>query len=124
MSDFTSKEIKSKQRFIFFESKQAPFYAHDTTNFHDKNMSITSKNQRDAFYDIFWQWEKNHKLENWNFAEFLGDKIRLLVSLKENMTHFIQFVKLFQEQLVLICKDDKMLIDNQSDNIDGPEHIR
>ena len=86
-------------------------------------MSVISKNQRDAFYDIFWQWEKNHKLENWNFTESLGEKIRLLVSLKENMTHFLQFIKLFQEQLVLICKDDKMLIDNNDQN-DGPEHLK
>lgn len=122
--EINKEEIKSKQsRFIFFESKQAPFYA-ESNSFHDKNMSIASKNQRDAFYDIFWQWEKNHKLENWNFAECLGDKIRLLVSLKENMTHFMQFIKLFQEQLILICKDDKMLIDNKDSQLDGPEHIR
>jgi hypothetical protein len=73
--ELNKEELKAKHaRSIFFESKQAPFYA-ESSSFHDKAMSIASKNQRDAFYDIFWQWEKNHKLENWNFAECLGDKV-------------------------------------------------
>ena len=58
--------------------------------------------KRDAFYDILWQWEKNHKYENWNFAENFAEKIKNLVSFKDNMTNFLKFVKLFQEQLVLV----------------------
>jgi hypothetical protein len=58
--------------------------------------------KRDAFYDMLWQWEKNHKFENWSFAEQFTEKIKTLVSFKDNMTNFLQFVKLFQEQLVLV----------------------
>jgi hypothetical protein len=51
---------------------------------------------------MLWQWEKNHKFENWSFAEQFTEKIKTLVSFKDNMTNFLQFVKLFQEQLVLV----------------------
>jgi codanin-1 len=123
--ELIKEEIKQKSKFVFFELKVVPFNAETNTrdNFQDKNLFISAKNQRDLFYDILWHWEKNHKLENWNFADECGDKIRALISIKDNMTNFLQFVKLFQEQLVLICKDDKMLIDNSNDNLNGPENI-
>ncbi len=86
---------------MFFELKQAPFYNDNSNkNFNEKNSSF--KNQRDSFYDILWNWEKNHKLENWNFNVEYGERIRHLVSFNENLTNFYQFVKLFQEQLVLV----------------------
>jgi len=120
---------------VFFELKQAPFY-NDNSNksFHEKNFSF--KNQRflsfflcllavltltliyfifksfgrDLFYDVLWNWEKNHKLENWNFSVECGEKIRILVSFNENLTNFYQFVKLFQEQLVLVNNKNNNLL--------------
>ena len=62
---------------------------------------------------MLWQWEKNHKFENWSFAEQFTEKIKTLVSFKDNMTNFLQFVKLFQEQLVLVID---ILIQKQSKN--------
>jgi len=101
---------------------------------------------------MLWQWEKNHKFENWSFAEQFTEKIKTLVSFKDNMTNFLQFVKLFQEQLVLVfdifiqeqsflvlfyillmvfnshcinkmCKDDRTIIDNKNDQANGPEQM-
>ena len=60
--------------------------------------------------DVLWNWEKNHKLENWNFSVECGEKIRILVSFNENLTNFYQFVKLFQEQLVLVIKIKNLMI--------------
>jgi hypothetical protein len=96
-----SKEIKSKSRFMFRELKQVPFNAEmsNRENHHDKSLLISSKNQRDVFYEIFWHWEVYHKEENWNFAEQLADKIKNLVSFNDN---FLQFIKLFQQQLILV----------------------
>ncbi len=102
--EISKDEIKQKSKLVLFDIKLVPFNAETNTrdNFHDKNVFITSKNQRDLFYDILMEWLKNHKLENWNFGESLGDKIRCLVTIKENTTNFIQFTKLFQEQLVIV----------------------
>ena len=89
---------------MLFELKLVPFNAevNSRDNFQDKNIFNSIKNQRDAFYDILWNWEKNHKNEYWNFAEQYGEKIRNLVTFRDNMTILFQFVKLFQEQLVLV----------------------
>ena len=69
-------------------------------------------------------WEKNHKLENWNFAEAHGHKIKELVSHEFYGTNCLCFVKLFQEQFILMCKHDKLLIDKKDDEINGPDHIK
>jgi hypothetical protein len=57
---------------------------------------------RDAFYDILFDWEKNHKSENWNFAEIHGQQIKDLVNSESNSANCLCFVKLFQEQLILV----------------------
>ena len=92
-----------KIRMLLFHLKtKGYFYSHEVHNFNYLRKSSFLKFRRDAFYDMLWQWEKNHKLENWNFAEHFSEKIKNLVSCKENMTNFLQFIKLFQEQLVLV----------------------
>ncbi len=57
---------------------------------------------RDVFYDILFDWEKNHKSENWNFVEVHGQQIKDLVSFEPNSANCLCFVKLFQEQLILV----------------------
>ncbi|CAF0715052.1 unnamed protein product [Brachionus calyciflorus] len=117
-NELSKEEIKQKSKLVFFDLKVIPFNADTNTrcNFQDKQAFLSSKNQRDAFYDILWNWEKNHSLENWNFSDYYGDKIRNLVSCRDNLSNFFEFVKLFLAQLVLMCKDDKMLIDNKTED--------
>ncbi len=57
---------------------------------------------RDTFYDILTDWEKNHKQENWNFGEIHGQRIKELVSNDVFGTNCLCFVKLFQEQFILV----------------------
>lgn len=87
-----------------------------------------AKTQRDIFYAILLEWEKNHKSENWSFAQQFGWKVRELVDDiigkdKETIHHseplLVSFVKLFQDQLLLMCKYDKMLI--SSDDVEETE---
>jgi hypothetical protein len=54
------------------------------------------------FYDILADWEKNHKQENWNFAEAHAHRIRELISSQNNSLNCLCFVKLFQEQFILV----------------------
>jgi hypothetical protein len=93
--------------------RQGSFYIQKPTVYNEIYYATLKKKQRfyilfnlemesDSFYDILWQWEKNHTLENWNFKEQYGEKIKNLVYCRDNMTYFLQFVKLFQEQLILV----------------------
>lgn len=91
---------------MFFELKQVPFYAdiHVRENFpiYSDTLFLAFKNQRDTFYDILTDWEKNHKQENWSFHETHGQKIKELVSSEIFGTNCLCFVKLFQEQFILV----------------------
>ena len=131
------KEIKQKSKLVFFELKLVPFNADAnaamrgggcgggigagedastaaataTATTTTTTPNVATKNQRDAFYDMLWQWERHHKQEGWSFGETYGERIRAMIGQHASAASLYQFVKLFQEQLVLMCKHDKLVID-------------
>jgi hypothetical protein len=108
------KELKSKSRIDFLELPQVRYNAdiHVRENFPTNSDALfnASKIQRDTFYDILTDWKKNHKQENWSFHEVHGQRIKELVSGGIYGTNCLWFVKLFQEQFILV---KKILIKNR-----------
>ncbi|XP_033735346.1 codanin-1-like isoform X2 [Pecten maximus] len=77
------------------------------------------KKQRDTFYELLREWEANHMSSGWSVAAFLGDKIRALVNFKTELANHVHFARLFQSQLITMCKGDGSLKPDGDDEDDA-----
>ncbi|XP_062584326.1 codanin-1-like [Saccostrea cucullata] len=87
-------------------------------NFPDDRTFHLFKKQRDGFYEILREWETNHMVPGWSVSDVLRNKIRALISSKTELSNHLHFARLFQSQLIAMCKGDSGLIaDSGDDNI-------
>ncbi|OWF46147.1 codanin-1-like isoform X2 [Mizuhopecten yessoensis] len=77
------------------------------------------KKQRDTFYELLREWEAHHMSSGWSVAAFLGDKIRALINFKTELANHIHFARLFQSQLITMCKGDGSLKPDGDDEGDA-----
>ncbi|XP_065538790.1 codanin-1 isoform X3 [Lathamus discolor] len=62
------------------------------------------KKQRDIFYELLREWEDNHEKTGWDFERVLGNKIRAMMSHLSATCNHSHFARLFQKQLIQMCK--------------------
>ncbi|XP_062864068.1 codanin-1 isoform X2 [Trichomycterus rosablanca] len=74
------------------------------TNFSNDKAFHTFKKQRDIFYELLREWEDCHKEPGWEFEVALGSRIRTMVSQLTAAGNHCHFARLFQKQLVQMCK--------------------
>ncbi|XP_041927428.1 codanin-1 [Alosa sapidissima] len=70
----------------------------------DKAFHIFKK-QRDIFYELLRDWEDFHKEPGWEFEAALGSRVRMMVSQLTAAGNHAHFARLFQKQLVQMCKE-------------------
>ncbi|NXY42122.1 CDAN1 protein, partial [Ceuthmochares aereus] len=63
------------------------------------------KKQRDIFYELLREWEDNHEKTGWDFERVLGNKIRAMMAHLSATCNHSHFARLFQKQLIQMCKD-------------------
>ncbi|XP_023683181.1 codanin-1 isoform X2 [Paramormyrops kingsleyae] len=74
------------------------------SNFSSDKAFHTFKKQRDVFYELLREWEDNHQEPGWEFERVLGRKVREMVSQMSVAGNHSHFARLFQKQLVQMCK--------------------
>eukprot|EP00731_Ephydatia_muelleri_P026452 Em0018g552a len=72
-------------------------------NFANMKAFHAFKRQRDGFYGVMREWEKNRLNLDWNIQELLGDTIRGLVRQMPHGYSQTHFARLFQSQLLESC---------------------
>ncbi|XP_031436332.1 codanin-1 [Clupea harengus] len=75
------------------------------SNFNSDRAFHIFKKQRDIFYELLRDWEDFHKEPGWEFETALGNRIRAMVSLQTAAGNHAHFARLFQKQLVQMCKE-------------------
>ncbi|KAG2457690.1 CDAN1 protein, partial [Polypterus senegalus] len=58
----------------------------------------------DIFYELLREWEDYHKEPGWEFDRALGSRIRVMVSQLNAAGNHCHFARLFQKQLLQLCK--------------------
>ncbi|XP_029114607.1 codanin-1 isoform X2 [Scleropages formosus] len=74
------------------------------SNFSSNKAFHTFKKQRDIFYELLREWEDSHNDPGWEFEQVLGSKVREMVSQVTTTGNHYHFARLFQKQLVQMCK--------------------
>ncbi|XP_064623502.1 codanin-1-like [Lineus longissimus] len=74
----------------------------------DKSFYLFKK-QRDMFYELLREWEDNHLNPDWSMQEQMTGRIQALVNCGSELTNHIHFARLFQSQLIEMCKGDGSL---------------
>ncbi|KAI7804405.1 putative codanin-1 [Triplophysa rosa] len=69
----------------------------------DRSFHIFKK-QRDVFYELLREWEDSHNEPGWNFEAALGSRVRTMVSQLTAAGDHSHFARLFQKQLIQMCK--------------------
>ncbi|OCT68578.1 hypothetical protein XELAEV_18039879mg [Xenopus laevis] len=62
------------------------------------------KKQRDVFYELLREWEDKHRKADWDFERCLGGRIRGMMANLSAVCNHHHFARLFQKQLVQMCK--------------------
>uniref|UniRef100_A0A8B9RBJ6 Codanin 1 n=1 Tax=Astyanax mexicanus TaxID=7994 RepID=A0A8B9RBJ6_ASTMX len=79
------------------------------TNFSSDKAFHIFKKQRDIFYELLREWEDYHKEPGWEFEAALGNRVRAMVSQLTAAGNHCHFARLFQKQLVQMCKGPRVL---------------
>uniref|UniRef100_A0A8C2A5W5 Codanin 1 n=1 Tax=Cyprinus carpio TaxID=7962 RepID=A0A8C2A5W5_CYPCA len=74
------------------------------SNFSSDRAFHTFKKQRDVFYGFLREWEDSHKEPGWDFEAALGSRVRMMVSQLTAAGSHSHFARLFQKQLIQMCK--------------------
>ncbi|KAL4656166.1 codanin-1 [Arapaima gigas] len=74
------------------------------SNFGSNKAFHTFKKQRDIFYELLREWEDSHSEPGWEFEQVLGNKVRSMVGQVTATGNHCHFARLFQKQLVQMCK--------------------
>ncbi|KAK2147351.1 hypothetical protein LSH36_557g01065 [Paralvinella palmiformis] len=87
-------------------------------NFPNERSFHLFKKQRDGFYELLREWEDNHLVAGWSMREVQVERIQNLVGYKTELANHIHFVRLFQSQLIQMCKGDiSWQMDEEDENI-------
>ncbi|XP_075049376.1 codanin-1 [Mixophyes fleayi] len=76
------------------------------------------KKQRDIFYELLREWEDYHEKADWDFERCLGNKIRAMMSNLSVASNHSHFARLFQKQLLQMCKGPSGGMGGVGDNPD------
>ncbi|TSN67084.1 Codanin-1 [Bagarius yarrelli] len=79
------------------------------TNFSSDKAFHIFKKQRDIFYELLREWEDYHKEPGWLFEAALGNRVRAMVTQLTAAGSHCHFARLFQKQLVQMCKGHREL---------------
>uniref|UniRef100_A0A670XX17 Codanin-1 C-terminal domain-containing protein n=1 Tax=Pseudonaja textilis TaxID=8673 RepID=A0A670XX17_PSETE len=74
------------------------------SNFSSDKAFHIFKKQRDIFYELLREWEDNFEKTGWDFEKCLGDRIRVMMAHLSAACNYIHFARLFQKQLLQMCK--------------------
>ncbi|RXN10447.1 codanin-1 [Labeo rohita] len=98
----TAKVIPSPPLFVH----SVPFQpaTDNRSNFSSDRAFHTFKKQRDVFYGLLREWEDSHKEPGWEFEAALGSRVRMMVSQLTAAGSHSHFARLFQKQLIQMCK--------------------
>ncbi|XP_074652779.1 codanin-1-like [Tubulanus polymorphus] len=87
-------------------------------NFPNERSFHEFKKQRDIFYELIREWQDKHLIPGWKMVDEFRQRIKSLVSVRLSLANHVHFVRLFQSQLIEMCKGDSGLyIDSEADNI-------
>ncbi|KAF7704340.1 codanin-1 [Silurus meridionalis] len=103
----TAKVLPSEPAFIH----TVPFQpaTDNRTNFSSDKAFHIFKKQRDIFYELLREWEDYHTEPGWEFEPALGHRVRAMVSQLAAAGNHCHFARLFQKQLVQMCKSHREL---------------
>ncbi|TRY91770.1 hypothetical protein DNTS_023734 [Danionella cerebrum] len=103
----TAKVVESPPLFIH----SVPFQpaTDNRSNFYSDKAFHTFKKQRDVFYGLLREWEDSHKEPGWDFDAALGNRVRTMVSQLTAAGSHSHFARLFQKQLIQMCKGSRVL---------------
>ncbi|XP_066530823.1 codanin-1 [Hoplias malabaricus] len=79
------------------------------TNFSNDKAFHIFKKQRDIFYELLREWEDYHTEPGWEFEAAIGHRVRGMVSQLTAAGNHCHFARLFQKQLVQMCKGPRVL---------------
>uniref|UniRef100_A0A8C2GK75 Codanin 1 n=1 Tax=Cyprinus carpio TaxID=7962 RepID=A0A8C2GK75_CYPCA len=98
----TAKVLPSPPMFVH----SVPFQpaTDNRSNFSSDRAFHTFKKQRDVFYGFLREWEDSHKEPGWDFEAALGSRVRMMVSQLTAAGSHSHFARLFQKQLIQMCK--------------------
>ncbi|XP_027028567.2 codanin-1 [Tachysurus fulvidraco] len=98
----TAKVIPSHTTFIH----TVPFQpaTDNRNNFSSDKAFHIFKKQRDNFYELLREWADYHKEPGWEFQAALGHRVRGIVNQLSAAGIHCHFARLFQKQLVQMCK--------------------
>ncbi|KAK9960202.1 hypothetical protein ABG768_010277 [Culter alburnus] len=103
----TAKVLPSPPLFVH----SVPFQpaTDNRSNFSSDRAFHTFKKQRDVFYGLIREWEDSHKEPGWDFEAALGSRVRMMVSQLTAAGSHSHFARLFQKQLIQMCKSPCVL---------------
>ena len=61
---------------------------------------------RDHFYELIRIWQEHHMTPGWSLIDQEGRRIFELVTQRTKLANHIHFARLFQSQLIQMCKGD------------------
>ncbi|KAJ8289625.1 hypothetical protein GJAV_G00003470 [Gymnothorax javanicus] len=79
------------------------------SNFSSDRAFHIFKKQRDIFYELLREWEDCHREPSWDFERALGYRVRGMVCQLTSVGNHAHFARLFQKQLVQMCKGPPVL---------------
>ncbi|XP_035251916.1 codanin-1 [Anguilla anguilla] len=79
------------------------------SNFSSDRAFHTFKKQRDIFYELLREWEDCHRGQGWDYERALGSRVRGMVCQLTAAGNHAHFARLFQKQLVQMCKGPQVL---------------
>ncbi|KAJ8401134.1 hypothetical protein AAFF_G00387160 [Aldrovandia affinis] len=79
------------------------------SNFSSDRAFHTFKKQRDIFYELLREWEDSHREPGWDFERALGHRVRGMVCHLTTAGNHAHFARLFQKQLVQMCKGPRVM---------------
>ncbi|XP_063880733.1 codanin-1-like isoform X3 [Scylla paramamosain] len=78
------------------------------------------RKQRDSFYEMLRVWEEGHLTPGWSFSHTLASRIHYLLQISPSPTNLVHFARLFQSQLLAMCRgDDDQCHPNQDQEVLG-----
>uniref|UniRef100_A0A6A7FUP4 Codanin-1-like isoform X1 n=1 Tax=Hirondellea gigas TaxID=1518452 RepID=A0A6A7FUP4_9CRUS len=78
-------------------------------NFPDNTTFHIFRKQRDLFYELLREWEREHQMSHWNLSTSLGPKIRSLLELGPDPCNVAHLARLFVSQLLSMCEANHMI---------------
>ncbi|KAI8486942.1 negative regulation of DNA replication [Branchiostoma belcheri] len=102
---FRTKELRTASPI-----SSVPFQS-DTDNRHNfpsDHSFHTFKKTRDKFYELLREWEDEHLKPDWSMQLAMGERIRILLHSTADFASLIHFARLFQSQLIRMCKGDSL----------------